>query len=78
MNLAEFEKLQLPEGTNLVSFGVAFNWLEVLFLCVVVLKSSVRFVGYKIDFNIFRSSHRSDSYHNKSDRKTTAQAGPSG
>ena len=28
---------------------IAFNWLEILFFSVVVLKSSVRFVDYKID-----------------------------
>ena len=34
---------------NLLSFVIAFNWLEILFFTVVVLKSSVRFVDYKID-----------------------------
>ena len=33
----------------------------------------VRFVDYKIDLNSFLSSHRSDSYQNKSGGKTTAQ-----
>ena len=55
--------------TNLLSFVIAFNWLEILFFSVVVLKSSVRFVDYKIDLNKFLPSHRSDSYHNKSGGK---------
>ena len=36
---------------------------------MVVLKSSVRFVDYKIDLNSFLSSHRSDSSENKSGGK---------
>ena len=46
LNLKSYNCLK---GTNLLSFVIAFNWLEILFFTVVVLKSSVRFVDYKID-----------------------------
>ena len=72
LNLKSFHCLK---GTNLLSFVIAFNWLEVLFFTVVVLKSSVRFVDYKIDLNSFLSSHRSDSYQNKSGGKIDRASG---
>ena len=50
-----------------------------LFFSVVVLKSSVQFVDYKIDLNSFFFRHtEATAIKTSQAEKTTAQAGPSG
>ena len=68
------------KGTNLLSFVIAFNWLEILFFSVVVLKSSVRFVDYiQLRLKQFSSLTLMGQLSKQVRRKkTTAQAGPSG
>ena len=56
------KKSSFTSSWTLLSFVIAFNWLEVLLFCVVVLKSFVQFVDYEIDLKSFLPSHRSDSY----------------
>ena len=67
LNLKSYNWLK---RTNLLSFVIAFNWLEILFFSVVVLKSSVRFVDY--------TPKRQLSKQVRGKNETPRKAGPSG